>query len=572
MNFWRQSSYSLIHTFKGSYRSLVTSESIRTRPRMINSQCIELTETETNIKNLLVTFCNHYNESAKQHDQLELRITGGWVRDKLLGKQSHDIDVAVNVLSGEEFATKLLEFAKANNIISGQSAGLHTIKKNPEKSKHLETCTTKIFGLDIDFVNLRNEQYTDESRVPIIECGTAEEDALRRDATLNALFYNLNKNEIEDFTGKGLIDLENGILRTPLQPLQTFLDDPLRVLRLIRFACRFDFTIEENTLEAMKDERMRTTLIHKISRERVGVEMDKILTSDNVQYGLHLINHVFLTDSIFNSGVISDMIYSINDQKVLEQVDACRKLVPHRIEAATQLFDGFYNFVKSSNAPLFTAVVKNVMETESTQKLFWLCAVLQPYGAVSVKINPKKASSMSYVEVVLKEGLRFGKQDYDTATNIIVRTFEDSTLGQFFTDASSVKRSDFGLYIRQFESHFNLTVVYNAFNDYLNEVQVADRGNPQPTQEAVISDIPALTAVVRRYEHLLAAIVEQGLTEVATMKPIIDGKVISRALDRKPGPWMRDITHEVLRWQLENPQGTQDECIAVIREMLQNTK
>lgn len=91
----------------------------------------------------------------------------------------------------------------------------------------------------IDLVNLRSEKYTDDSRVPVIEIGSPEEDALRRDLTINALFYNINEQKVEDFTGKGLEDLQNGIIRTPLDPLQTFLDDPLRVLRTIRFACRF---------------------------------------------------------------------------------------------------------------------------------------------------------------------------------------------------------------------------------------------------------------------------------------------------------------------------------------------
>ena len=89
---------------------------------------------------------------------------------------------------------------------------------------------------------------------------------------------------LRDFTGKGLDDLRNGILRTPLQPLQTFLDDPLRVLRLIRFASRFNFLVESETLESMTNDEIKSTLVHKISRERIGVEVEKILTSKNPEY------------------------------------------------------------------------------------------------------------------------------------------------------------------------------------------------------------------------------------------------------------------------------------------------
>ncbi len=153
---------------------------------------------------------------------------------------------------------------------------LHKIKANPEKSKNLETATTKIFGFDVDFVNLRKETYEADSRNPKMEFGTAVEDALRRDATINALFYNLHTDEVEDFTG-GLKDLDDKYIRTPMEPRTTFLDDPLRVLRLIRFASRLGFRIDAESERWMGDEGIKEALKLKISRERVGVEVEKML-------------------------------------------------------------------------------------------------------------------------------------------------------------------------------------------------------------------------------------------------------------------------------------------------------
>ncbi len=95
----------------------------------------------------------------------------------------------------------------------------------------------------IDLVNLRSETYSEDSRVPEVQIGTPEQDAFRRDLTINSMFYNINEGKVEDFTGKGIGDLKNRILRTPLDPLQTFLDDPLRLLRTVRFANRFGFEI-----------------------------------------------------------------------------------------------------------------------------------------------------------------------------------------------------------------------------------------------------------------------------------------------------------------------------------------
>ena len=113
-----------------------------------------------------------------------------------------------------------------------------------------------LHGVSIDFVNLRGDDYT-EGNQGDMKIGSPEEDAYRRDLTFNSLFYNINENKIEDCTGKGIEDLENKICRTPLDPLQTFLDDPLRVLRTIRFANRFESTIINDIMAAAQNQDVR---------------------------------------------------------------------------------------------------------------------------------------------------------------------------------------------------------------------------------------------------------------------------------------------------------------------------
>jgi len=257
---------------------------------------LELTKLESTLRQLLLDVAQYINPESPS----ELRFTGGWVRDKLLGMGSHDIDVAINDMTGYQFGLKMKDYlevpgnsdkygldgvATTDANAKSQSAqsktvvvsGLHKIEANPEKSKHLETVTTRIFGLDIDLVNLRKETYTEDSRNPQMEFGTPEEDALRRDATINAMFYNLQTEVVEDFTGRGHDDMRERIIRTPLEPYQTFKDDPLRVLRLIRFASRLDYEIEEDARTAMCEESIQEALKVKISRERVGVELEKML-------------------------------------------------------------------------------------------------------------------------------------------------------------------------------------------------------------------------------------------------------------------------------------------------------
>ncbi|RKK73471.1 hypothetical protein BFJ69_g9315 [Fusarium oxysporum] len=178
--------------------------------------------------------------------ELEVWITGGWVRDRLMGIPCSDLDIALKEASYQQRALDLgIEFKKFN--------GFHSTKKNLDKSKKLETAVGRIFGLDLDLVNLR------------------------RDATANALFFDLQNRKVADFTRRGLDDLEAGIMRTPLEPRQTFLDGPLRVLRLIRIGSKLGFTLDPEALSCIKEHEIHVALDEKVSRERVGIEVFKMM-------------------------------------------------------------------------------------------------------------------------------------------------------------------------------------------------------------------------------------------------------------------------------------------------------
>ena len=267
---------------------------------------IQLTERESRLRLLLLDVAKHISENAQPplQEPVAVRWAGGWVRDKLLDIESHDIDVAINNMTGEHFAQQMSNFCENPDAIKQHAIGekdignLHKVAKNPDKSKHLETAMVPIFGLDLDFVNLRKETYADDSRNPQMEFGTAEEDAMRRDATINALFYNLHTGEVEDFT-QGLSDMEAKLIRTPLDPLQTFTDDPLRVLRLVRFASRLLFTIDPLTRSYMNEPSVLDALKVKISRERVGIELEKMLRGKHPGKSLQLIDELKLYHAIF---------------------------------------------------------------------------------------------------------------------------------------------------------------------------------------------------------------------------------------------------------------------------------
>ena len=208
---------------------------------------------------------------------------GGCVRDILLGRPSKDLDF-VTIGSGIELAEALaLKLGKNCHISVFRNFGTAQVKKN---------------GLELEFVGARKESYHRESRNPIVEDGTLEEDLSRRDFTINAMAASVNPGNFGELIDlfDGLTDLENDIIRTPLDPDITFSDDPLRMMRAIRFATQLDFRIEEETFMAIRRNRER---INIISRERVFDELMKIMKSPRPSIGFRLLDESGLLKIIF---------------------------------------------------------------------------------------------------------------------------------------------------------------------------------------------------------------------------------------------------------------------------------
>lgn len=204
---------------------------------------------------------------------LTLRVAGGWVRDKLLGSESDDIDISLDKMTGKEFCTYIRKEIDVN---------VHIIEQNHDQCKHLEVAGVKLHDLEIDLLHLRSEEYGD-SRIPEIEIGSPQEDAMRRDLTINALFYNINTGEVEDYTGTGLEDLENKIIRTPSDIVLTLMDDPLRVMRAVRFASRLKFTLDPEIVSTVRNNNdVRSALEQKVSGERIITEIEKTIKCDAV--------------------------------------------------------------------------------------------------------------------------------------------------------------------------------------------------------------------------------------------------------------------------------------------------
>lgn len=226
---------------------------------------------------------------------LESYVIGGFVRDLILGRPSKDIDIVV-VGNGLALAEKVAAKLRVKKVSTFKSFGTaHFVYKD----------------LDVEFVGARKESYNRDSRKPIIEDGSLADDQNRRDFTINALALSLHADNFGDLIDpfNGIVDLENGIIRTPLDPSITYSDDPLRMLRAIRFATQLDFKIENKSLEAIKENAERLSII---SAERISEELNKIILSDKPSRGFKLLNSTQLLHQFFPELVNLQGVETIN--------------------------------------------------------------------------------------------------------------------------------------------------------------------------------------------------------------------------------------------------------------------
>ncbi|MEF3080439.1 CCA tRNA nucleotidyltransferase [Winogradskyella poriferorum] len=276
--------------------------------------------------------------------QLDCYVIGGFVRDYLLERgDAKDIDV-VAVGSGIELAQQV-------------SKNLET---NPKVQifKTYGTAMLRYDDIEVEFVGARKESYHENSRNPIVENGTLQDDQNRRDFTINALALSLNTSNFGELLDpfNGIKDLDKGIIRTPLDPDITYSDDPLRMMRAIRFATQLNFKIEEQSLKAITDNKDRIKIITK---ERIVTELNKILESDKPSIGFKLLE---------KTGLLDFILPELTALKGIDEVEGQR----HK--------DNFYHTLE---------VVDNICETTDNLWLRW-AALLHDIGKAPTKKFSKK--------------------------------------------------------------------------------------------------------------------------------------------------------------------------------------
>lgn len=221
-------------------------------------------------------------------------VIGGYVRDSLIGRKSKDIDIVVEG-SG-------IELARAVASTTGTNVNVF---------KNFGTAMMRWKDLEIEFVGARKESYRSDSRKPIVEDGSLRDDQLRRDFTINALAFSLQPHDFGELSDPfdGVGDLNSKLIRTPLEPDTTYSDDPLRMLRAIRFASQLSFTIHPDSLDAISRNKDRLSIL---SYERITEELNKILLSPKPSVGFYLLD---------STGLLEMIIPQLSKLKGVEQIE-----------------------------------------------------------------------------------------------------------------------------------------------------------------------------------------------------------------------------------------------------------
>jgi tRNA nucleotidyltransferase/poly(A) polymerase len=515
-----------------------------------------------------------------------------------------DIDIALDDMLGREFAEHLNQYL----VQMGEPThSVGVVLKNPEKSKHLETATMKVGTFWIDFVNLRAEEYTQDSRIPdLMRIGSPAEDAFRRDLTINSLFYNVNNGQVEDWTGRGFDDLRRGVVSTPLAPLTTLLDDPLRTLRSVRFAARLRFTMDDALIEAAKDDRVRKALAEKVSRERIGCEVDLMLRSPDPVGAMRLLITLNLARTVFP---IENLCKGMNASETIELLEKGLRLLctnHEHLEECNLYPPVWCNKHEKGSYTTHGVTDLTLSEDDEARRFLWYASFLKPFYDYATQISDEekierqgRKANRSVISKLLVDELKRPTKEVEAIEKIMKGSKEFRKLMDMGGDvtAESILLSSI-----QVKDDTNSTSSCASCKCFMNGEQIHSATENDPVWEHAmefrlvcanvmrkvgpfwraalflamsegIEEIlkDALPYVIEgdifdesqeelreheieRYDALATAMQQLGLVGIWGEKPLFDGGSIKKILPRIPqGPAFGDVTDEQQRWMTLHP-------------------
>lgn len=467
-----------------------------------------------------------------------LRVAGGWVRDKLLFPSRDlgtdvDIDVALDTMFGNDFAELTRDYLVARGLETGS---IGVIQKNPDQSKHLETATMRVLGINIDFVNLRTETYSHDSRIPEVKIGTPSEDAMRRDLTINALFYNITDGTLEDFTHHGFDDIRARIIRTPLPPLTTLLDDPLRALRAVRFAARLNFSMDDELAQTCKNYDVHGALAAKVSRERISGELHRILRNKNAPHAIALLVEFGLFP-------------------VVMRMPPPTAMLPSHVAPSDVPLQALSALLNLNSLP-------SILNCSTPIELVRYAALLSPLAALQCKHseNGKRVKEIPVAQYILRVELRLSSSDTTRVCNILKAALMFKE--RIHRGAESLDRLDTTKVIRVAAQDWRcalriaLVMELPTVKPAESFAKVLDgwSGRVDLGKEGTI-----IVDTYNEYQHNIEVLNLEGIWD---LRPAVNGKELVDVLPRlKRGPQMGDVMKQQVDWMVQNPsKGKEDVC------------
>lgn len=454
------------------------------------------------IKKLL----NLIKETIKlTHFENHVYVVGGSVRDSILGLPIKDLDLVIDIPNGgilfsTYMAMKHQCFVATTNPVIFENYG--TAKFQLYKYDEFK-------DIEIECVQTRKEQYHKESRNPSTAFGTIEEDAKRRDLTINALYYNISQDKLYDFNGTGYYDLCAKIIRTPTDPDITFSDDPLRIIRVIRFSTRLGWGIDKDTWLGIIKNISRLEIV---SKERISDEISKILLCKKPSEGMR---------KMYYSGVLNKVLPDIYDTNLSYE---SRNPMVTTFEHTMNVLDETQPFIESRLAALFHDVGKVVTDKMRTVNPDQFSAEI---AAADLKLMKFPNHIIKSVETAIKYHRFF-------------KIYQDGVVPPD----------------RKIRKFINL-----CGEEIGTVVDVMNANNQHTTYDKKKRQVLDL---LNRIEEL------EDIEKMANIKLPIDGKDIMLEFRLKAGPKIGMLLNEVKEAYFENPNITKDECFDIVNKKLKS--
>ena len=361
---------------------------------------------------------------------------------------------------------------------------------------------------------------------------------MRRDITINCLFYNINKKCVEDFTNKGISDLKKGIINIPKDPKISFNEDPLRILRIIRFATRFKFSLAENIVDNLyiKDEFKNI-----ISRQRIEKEFSKMMENENYFASVYILYKYKYLEYILNVDDNDKLNINIDNQQM--------------INSAVNLI-----LIKSNidkNKDYFEEKNNNNSSNKYNYKILNYACLLLPYKKFEIPEGKNKFSILSKIIATKKFVLP------KTEINDIILKIEGET-----ELINLLKKSKEEIFQRYNISQILIKYKYKNFFDIIKLAICEEYFNIKCNNNNDIIDeidINIMNSLFNKYKEIIEFIKKEKMENIENVKPLLDGKEIMKILNMKDGKKLKNYINLIIKEQINNQNMTKDDCINLIK-------